>query len=97
MRVHALRSYGAAAMDLCSVACGRVDLYFEVGIQAWDMAAGVIIVREAGGIVHDLDNAGTLDISSQAMICASSHELAKIAMDLSKKHDYRNCILNSKL
>ena len=44
-----MRSDGCAALDLCDVACGRLEAYFERGIQAWDIAAGGLIVREAGG------------------------------------------------
>lgn len=44
---------GSAALDLCYVACGRFDLYWEYGLATWDMAAGVLIAREAGGQVTD--------------------------------------------
>lgn len=47
--VEAVRSDGCCALDLCDVACGRLEAYFERGIQAWDMAAGGLIVREASG------------------------------------------------
>jgi len=47
----AVRSDGCAALDLCDVACGRLEAYFERGLQAWDIAAGGLIVREAGGCV----------------------------------------------
>jgi len=50
-----VRRAGAAALDLCYVAAGRLDAYFETGLQAWDLAAGSLIVREAGGIVSGLD------------------------------------------
>jgi myo-inositol-1(or 4)-monophosphatase len=48
-----VRSTGAAALDLAWTAAGRVDAYAEHGLKAWDMAAGIILVREAGGIVSD--------------------------------------------
>ncbi|WP_101776346.1 inositol-1-monophosphatase [Pasteurella oralis] len=48
------RRTGSAALDLCYVAAGRVDAYFEMDIKAWDVAAGDLIVREAGGLVCDL-------------------------------------------
>ncbi len=48
-----LRRGGAAAVDLCYIACGRLDGYFEVGLKPWDTAAGVLIVEEAGGKVTD--------------------------------------------
>lgn len=48
-----VRSAGSAAWNLAQVARGAIDLYVEMGLHAWDMAAGDIIVREAGGIVID--------------------------------------------
>jgi myo-inositol-1(or 4)-monophosphatase len=54
----ALRSDGCAALDLCDVACGRLDGYFEAGLHAWDTAAGVLLVREAGGLVTTYGGAG---------------------------------------
>ena len=50
-----IRRAGAAALDLCSVACGRLDGYFERGLNHWDFAAGALIVREAGGEVLPLE------------------------------------------
>ena len=49
-----VRRMGAAALDLCYVACGRVDGYWDQTLQAWDVAAGALIVEEAGGIVTSL-------------------------------------------
>ncbi len=48
-----IRRFGGVALDLCSVACGRVDGCFERGINEWDVAAGGLIVREAGGHTED--------------------------------------------
>lgn len=53
-----VRRDGAAALDLCWVANGRLDGYWERPVQSWDMGAGVIIVREAGGIVSALEHDG---------------------------------------
>ena len=50
-----VRRPGAAALDMAYVAAGRLDAYFETGLHAWDLAAGALIVREAGGIVSGLD------------------------------------------
>ncbi len=50
---HGVRRIGAAAVDLCYVACGRVDAFFEYNLNPWDVAAGALIVREAGGTVCD--------------------------------------------
>ena len=51
----AVRRPGSAAMDLCYMACGRFDGFFEFGLNPWDTAAGLLIVREAGGTVTTLD------------------------------------------
>lgn len=53
--VQALRSLGCAALDLCDVARGRLDAYFEPGLKPWDTAAGALVVREAGGAVTRFD------------------------------------------
>jgi myo-inositol-1(or 4)-monophosphatase len=53
--VRDIRRMGAASVDLCSVACGRVDAYYERGLQPWDFAAGALVAREAGALVTDLD------------------------------------------
>jgi fructose-1,6-bisphosphatase/inositol monophosphatase family enzyme len=52
--VRDVRRAGAAALDLCHVACGRLDGYYERGVKPWDWAAGAVIVREAGGVVLPL-------------------------------------------
>ncbi len=52
-----IRRYGAAALDLAYVAAGRYDGFWENGLQPWDVAAGLLLVREAGGFVTDLDGA----------------------------------------
>lgn len=54
-RVRDIRRMGAASVDLCSVACGRVDAYFERGLQPWDHTAGALVAREAGAVVGHLD------------------------------------------
>jgi myo-inositol-1(or 4)-monophosphatase len=50
-----IRRSGSAAIDLSSVACGRIDLYFEKKLKIWDYAAGMLLVREAGGVVVNFD------------------------------------------
>ncbi|MCC6962064.1 MAG: inositol monophosphatase [candidate division Zixibacteria bacterium] len=51
----AVRRAGSAALDLCYLACGRFDGYWELKLHPWDMAAGVLIVRQAGGRISDFD------------------------------------------
>ena len=69
-RVRDIRRAGAAALDLCAVAAGRVDAFYERGINHWDWAAGRLIVTEAGGVVEDL--AG----DPHGLVAAGTPELA---------------------
>jgi myo-inositol-1(or 4)-monophosphatase len=50
-----IRRAGSAALDLCNVACGRFDAFWELTLAPWDVAAGMLMVQEAGGIVTDLE------------------------------------------
>ena len=56
--VHSLRSMGSAALNFCAVAKGELDLYWEGGCWAWDVAAGWVILEEAGGVVVDANPGG---------------------------------------
>ena len=67
-----LRRMGAAAIDLSYVAAGRLDGYFERGLKPWDLAAGMLLVQEAGGVVRRPDPRGT----PRAMTVAGSATLA---------------------
>ena len=69
--VAGIRRTGSAALDLAWTAAGRFDAYWERDIGAWDMAAGIVIVREAGGIVTDLD--GGTDMLEQGQ-CAGRQQ-----------------------
>lgn len=55
LQVSGIRRMGSAALDLCYVACGRVDGFWEIGLSPWDVAAGAVIVKEAGGVITDFD------------------------------------------
>lgn len=65
-----VRRFGAAALDLAYVAAGRYDGFWERGLHAWDLAAGLVIVREAGGIVEPLHPEGDIMADGQ-VICAN--------------------------
>ena len=52
--VRDIRRFGSAALDLCAVATGQVDAYYELGLNQWDLAAGVLVAREAGAVVGNL-------------------------------------------
>jgi myo-inositol-1(or 4)-monophosphatase len=73
LRTHGVRRTGAAALDLAWVACGRVDAFWEFGLKPWDVAAGALMVEEAGGRVSNMDGS-RLDISG-AQIVASNGRL----------------------
>jgi myo-inositol-1(or 4)-monophosphatase len=59
-QVAGLRRFGSAALDLAWIAAGRFDGYWERGLSPWDMAAGILLVREAGGYVTDLDGSDAM-------------------------------------
>lgn len=67
---HGVRRTGAAALDLANVASGRTDGFWEFGLKAWDVAAGALLIEEAGGTVSNMDGS-TLDIGG-ANILASN-------------------------
>jgi myo-inositol-1(or 4)-monophosphatase len=77
-QVRDVRRFGSAALDLCSVACGRLDGYFERGLQPWDSAAATLIVHEAGGVAKQLPD-GTWVASGPALFEAL-HELVASAL-----------------
>ncbi len=54
MMTHGVRRAGSAALDLAYVACGRLDAFWEFGLNPWDMAAGLLLIREAGGVTSDM-------------------------------------------
>lgn len=70
----ALRRYGAAALDLAYVAAGRYEAFWERDLKSWDVAAGMLIVKEAGGKVADLDKANNNPLET-GNILASNLEL----------------------
>lgn len=75
-KVHGIRTLGSAALNMSMVALGGADANFEFGIHAWDVAAGDIIVREAGGVCID-PAGGPFDVLARRVLCASTPELAQ--------------------
>jgi myo-inositol-1(or 4)-monophosphatase len=67
-----IRRVGAASLDMAYVAAGRFDGFWERGLQPWDVAAGIVLVREAGGMVGDLDG-GTNMLTGGALLCANEY------------------------
>lgn len=78
-----IRRMGAAALDLAMVACGRFDGYWERGVNSWDIAAGVVLVREAGGFVSDFS--GGSDMLSKGEIVAGNETIQRLLLDLMRK------------
>lgn len=66
----AVRRLGSAALDICYVAAGRMDGFWEQGLNAWDIAAGVLLVREAGGRITDLDG-GPFDLRTGRIVASN--------------------------
>jgi myo-inositol-1(or 4)-monophosphatase len=78
-----IRRLGAASIDLAMVASGRCDAYWERGINSWDIAAGVVLVREAGGFVTDLSGGG--DMLEKGEICTGNETIHRLLLDLLRK------------
>lgn len=72
-KIEDIRRNGAAALDLAWVAAGRMDAYFEIGLKPWDVAAGALLVREAGGVVTDFD--GNDAVEQSHSILAAPYKL----------------------
>jgi myo-inositol-1(or 4)-monophosphatase len=81
--VGGMRRWGAAALDLAYVACGRFDAYWERGLNSWDMAAGILMVREAGGFVSDAD--GGSDPMAKGSIACGNEIMQRELLKLLKK------------
>jgi myo-inositol-1(or 4)-monophosphatase len=87
LRSHGVRRDGSAALDLCSVACGRFDAFWEFGLRSWDTAAGILLVKEAGGTVSDF--AGRPYRPGDPELLASNGrihvEMQKVAADIAER------------
>ena len=75
-----VRRLGAAALDLAFVAAGRFDAFWERGLNPWDLAAGVLLVREAGGFVTDAD--GGADMLQKGSVCAGAEAIQRHLLSL---------------
>jgi myo-inositol-1(or 4)-monophosphatase len=80
--VAGVRRFGAAALDLAWIAAGRLDGYWERTLKPWDMAAGLVLVREAGGFVTDCD--GRDEILSKGHVVAGNEPIHKGLLSLLK-------------
>ena len=82
-KTRGVRRGGAAAVDLAFVASGKVDGFWERGLEIWDLAAGAIIVKEAGGLVSDYPN-GEFNLSSGRILACSPKLEKELKLELSK-------------
>ncbi|KAK5889700.1 hypothetical protein CesoFtcFv8_015680 [Champsocephalus esox] len=73
---HGVRGAGTAAINMCLVASGCVEAYYEIGIHVWDIAAGALLVTEAGGVLMDVQG-GPVDLMSRRVLAANSPALAE--------------------
>ncbi len=79
-----VRRLGSAALDMAYVACGRLDGFFEYGLNPWDVAAGSILIQNAGGVVSDFEG-GTNFIFGKELLASNTQVFNKF-LDLIKKH-----------
>jgi myo-inositol-1(or 4)-monophosphatase len=79
-RCRAVRRLGSAALNLCYVAAGRLDAYFAANIKTWDVAAGQLILREAGATITALDG-GPFQLDHPPFASASTAELHRELID----------------
>ncbi len=86
MRAQGVRRDGSAALNLCYLACGRFDGFWESHLAPWDMAAGVLIVREAGGVVTRYDG-GEFRLEGRQILASNGriHEEMKTILDQARK------------
>jgi myo-inositol-1(or 4)-monophosphatase len=66
-KIEDIRRNGAASLDLAWVAAGRMDAYFEIGMKAWDVAAGALLIREAGGVASDFEGNDAVEKSNSIL------------------------------
>lgn len=83
-RVQGIRRGGSAALDLCYVACGRLDGFWEWRLKPWDTAAGALIVREAGGVVSEF-RGGAFDLYGQQTLATNGRLHAAMSELLARR------------
>jgi myo-inositol-1(or 4)-monophosphatase len=81
--VAGVRRMGAAALDLAYVAAGRLDGFWESGLSPWDMAAGILMIREAGGFGSDAE--GGTDMLEKGSIVAGNEIIQKTLLQTIRK------------
>ncbi len=91
LRSHGVRRDGSAALDLAAVACGRFDGFWEFGLHSWDTAAGVLLVREAGGMVTQF-NGQPYQLGDRELLASNGHvhaEMREVAEGIAERASSR--------
>ncbi|HJY85499.1 MAG TPA: inositol monophosphatase family protein, partial [Candidatus Acidoferrales bacterium] len=87
LRSHGVRRDGSAALDLAGVACGRFDGFWEFGLKSWDTAAGVLLIREAGGMATDFSGR-PYKLGGPGLLASNRHihaEMQRVAADIEER------------
>ncbi len=90
MHCQDIRRFGSAALDMCMLADGCFDAYWELGLNPWDMAAGSLIITEAGGSISKLDGTGW-DVYGGEMLASNSllhQQMVDIIREVDKEQDF---------
>jgi myo-inositol-1(or 4)-monophosphatase len=82
-----VRRLGSAALDLCYVACGRFDGFWELRLKAWDMAAGALVACQAGAVVTNLSGGPDFMSPPQSVLVANPHLHPLLLRELSRNHN----------
>jgi myo-inositol-1(or 4)-monophosphatase len=82
-QTHGIRRLGSAAIDLAYVACGRFEVFYEYGLKPWDVAAGILLVREAGGRVTDFSG-NDKNVKGEEILAANSSVYPEVLEIISK-------------
>jgi len=97
LRSHGVRRDGSAALDLAAVACGRFDGFWEFGLHSWDTAAGVLLVREAGGVVTRFDGQ-PYRLGDRELLASNGHvhsEMKEVAAGIAERTEPRSRLLET--
>ncbi len=84
VRARAVRRLGSAVLDLAYVACGRFDAFWELRLGAWDVAAGSLLVEEAGGMITGIDG-GPLDVDAPTLVASNGlvhHDVLRVLKEV---------------
>ena len=84
-RTQSIRRLGSAALNLCYVAAGQLDAYWALSVKPWDVAAGLLVVAESGGILSAPEG-GTVDLQHPRLISASTEALRQELSQIIRCH-----------